>query len=120
MQVELQLSLPSSCSTSGPGTQVRRITSSWSSSSVTWADQPSTTTTGAVTSTAAKGYSDACPAGTVNFDVDDIVQAWADGSANYGIQLRGAGESHSLTWRRFRTANCVSGDSSVEPHPTVT
>ncbi|MGV9907235.1 DNRLRE domain-containing protein [Streptomyces sp. NPDC003388] len=110
----------SSCSTSGAGTQVRRITSSWSSSSVTWADQPSTTTTGAVTSTAAKGYSDACPAGTVNFDVDDIVQAWADGSANYGIQLRGADESDSLTWRRFRSANYISGDSSVEPHLTVT
>ncbi|MEU0949469.1 DNRLRE domain-containing protein [Streptomyces canus] len=111
----------STCSTSGAGTQVRRITSSWSSSDVTWGTQPSTTTTGAVTSTAAKGYSSTdCPAGTVNFDIDAIVQAWASGSANYGIQVRGADESDSLTWRRFRSANYVSGDNSVEPHLTVT
>ncbi|MFG2733012.1 DNRLRE domain-containing protein [Streptomyces canus] len=111
----------STCSTSGAGTQVRRITSSWSSSDVTWGVQPSTTTTGAVTSTAAKGYSSTdCPAGTVNFDIDAIVQAWASGSANYGLQVRGADESDSLTWRRFRSANYASGDTSVEPHLTVT
>ncbi len=110
----------SSCSTSGAGTQVRRITSSWSSSSVTWDDQPSTATTDAVTNTAAKGYSDDCPAGTVNFDIDDIVQSWADGSTNYGIQVRGASETDSLTWRRFRSANYASGDSATEPHLTVT
>lgn len=111
----------STCSTSGAGTQVRRITSSWSSSDVTWAVQPSTTTTGAVTSTVAKGYSSTdCPGGTVNFDIDAIVQAWASGSANYGLQVRGADESDSLTWRRFRSANYISGDNSVEPHLTVT
>ncbi|MGA5040393.1 DNRLRE domain-containing protein [Streptomyces capoamus] len=110
----------SSCSTAGAGTQVRRITSTWSSSTVTWDAQPSTTTTGAVTSTAAKGYSDACPAGTVNFDIDGIVQDWADGAANQGIQVRGASETDSLTWRRFRSANYVSGDSATEPHLTVT
>ncbi|CAL9502991.1 DNRLRE domain-containing protein [Streptomyces sp. enrichment culture] len=110
----------SSCSTEGAGTQVRRITSAWSSSSVTWDAQPTTTTTGAVTSTAAKGYSDACPAGTVNFDLDEIVQAWADGAENHGIQVRGASETDSLTWRRYHSANHVSGDGPTEPHLTVT
>lgn len=110
----------STCSTSGAGTQVRRITSTWSSSTVTWAAQPSTTTTGAVTNTAALGYSTSCPAGTMNFDIDAIVQAWAAGSTNYGLQLRGASETDSLTWRRFRSANYVSGDGSTEPHLTVT
>ncbi|WP_324604865.1 DNRLRE domain-containing protein [Streptomyces xylophagus] len=110
----------STCSTSGAGTQVRRITSTWSSSTVTWAAQPSTTTTGAVTNTAALGYSTSCPAGTMNFDIDTIVQAWADGSTNYGLQVRGASETDSLTWRRFRSANYVSGDGSTEPHLTVT
>ncbi|MFF8531684.1 DNRLRE domain-containing protein [Streptomyces sp. NPDC015532] len=108
------------CATTGAGTQVRRITSDWSSSTVTWAAQPTTTTTGAVTNTAALGYSSACPAGTMNFDLDSIVQAWADGSANYGLQVRGASETDSATWRRFRSANYISGDNSVEPHLTVT
>lgn len=110
----------STCSTSGAGTQVRRITSSWSSSDITWAAQPSTTTTGAVTNKAALGYNDSCPAGTMNFDIDAIVQAWADGSTNYGIRLASADETDSLTWRRFRSANYVSGDGSTEPHLTVT
>ncbi|MFC9843931.1 DNRLRE domain-containing protein [Streptomyces sp. NPDC060223] len=110
----------STCATSGAGTQVRRITSSWSSSDITWADQPTSTTTGAVTSTAAKGYSDDCPAGTVNFDIDAIVQAWADGSVNYGLRLASPDETDSQTWRRFRSANYVSGDGSQEPHLTVT
>ncbi|MGI5455085.1 DNRLRE domain-containing protein [Streptomyces sp. CA-249302] len=111
----------SSCSTSGSGTQIRRITSTWSSSTITYGDEPSSTSTGAVVSTAAKGYSDDCPAGTVNFDIDDIVQAWADGSTNYGIKVKGTSETDSLTWRRWRSANYVSGaDSSTEPHLTVT
>lgn len=110
----------STCSTSGSGTQVRRITSSWDSSTITWGAQPSTTTTGAVTNKAALGYDSSCPAGTMNFDVDAIVQAWASGSANYGLQVRGATETDTLTWRRFRSANYISGDSSVEPHLTVT
>ncbi|UIX31309.1 DNRLRE domain-containing protein [Streptomyces sp. GQFP] len=110
----------STCDTSGAGTQVRRITGSWTSSAITWGDQPATTATGAVTSTAAKGYSDSCPAGTVNFDVDAIVQAWADGSTNQGVRIAGASETDSTTWRRYRSANYVSGDGSTEPHLTVT
>ncbi|MFF7361385.1 DNRLRE domain-containing protein [Streptomyces sp. NPDC008125] len=109
-----------SCSTAGAGTQVRQVTSSWSSSSVTWGAQPSTTTTGAVTNKAALGWSSDCPGGTMNFDIDAIVQSWAAGSANYGLQIRGADEKDSLTWRRFRSANYVSGDNTVEPHLTVT
>ncbi|MFF3950762.1 DNRLRE domain-containing protein [Streptomyces sp. NPDC001902] len=111
----------STCSTTGAGTQVRRITTSWSSSTVTWHTQPSTTATGAVTNKAALGWSSSCPAGTMNFDIDAIVQAWADGSANYGLQVRGADESDTLTWRRFRSANYNSGvDGATEPHLTVT
>ncbi|MFJ8667156.1 DNRLRE domain-containing protein [Streptomyces sp. NPDC093600] len=110
----------STCSTSGSGTQVRRITGDWSSSAITWGAQPATTDAGAVTSTAAKGYNSTCPAGTVDFDIDAIVQAWADGQPNYGLQVKGAGETDSTTWRRYRSANYVSGDHAQEPHLTVT
>ncbi|MFD9604966.1 DNRLRE domain-containing protein [Streptomyces sp. NPDC059970] len=111
----------STCSTKGSGTQIRRITSAWTSSAVTWGDQPETTTTGAVTSTAAKGYSSDCPPGTVDFDIDAVVQAWADGAENQGVQVRGVDENDSLTWRRYRSANYVSGkDEATEPHLSVT
>ncbi|MGW0855914.1 DNRLRE domain-containing protein [Streptomyces sp. NPDC002690] len=110
----------STCATTGAGTQVRRVTGTWDSSTITWSAQPATTTTGAVTNTAALGYSTSCPAGTENFDIDAIVQAWADGSSNYGLRVAGASETDSTTWRRFRSANYVSGDGSTEPHLTVT
>ncbi|MCX5558357.1 DNRLRE domain-containing protein [Streptomyces sp. NBC_00038] len=110
----------STCATTGAGTQVQRITGSWTSSDITWAAQPATTATGAITNTAALGYSTACPAGTMNFDIDAITQAWADGSTNYGVRVAGASETDSLTWRRFYSANYVSGDGSSEPHLTVT
>ncbi|MFI1018631.1 DNRLRE domain-containing protein [Streptomyces sp. NPDC020965] len=109
----------STCAT-GAGTQVRRVTGAWNSSNITWAAQPATTTAGAVTSTAAKGYNASCPAGTIDFDVDAIVQAWADGQPNHGLRVAGASETDSTTWRRFRSANYVSGDGSQEPHLTVT
>jgi len=110
----------SSCSTTGAGTEVRRITSDWSSSAITWSAQPSTTTAGAVVNKASLGFNSSCPAGTTNFDIDAIVQAWASGSANYGLRIAGADETDPTTWRRFRSANYASGDNSVEPHLTVT
>ncbi|MFJ9638640.1 DNRLRE domain-containing protein [Streptomyces sp. NPDC101178] len=110
----------STCDTTGAGTQVRRVTADWSSSAITWAVQPATTATGAVTNKAALGWKSSCPAGTVDFGIDTIVQAWADGAPNYGLRVAGASESDSTTWRRFRSANYVSGDGSSEPHLTVT
>ncbi|WP_258054962.1 DNRLRE domain-containing protein [Streptomyces sp. Ru71] len=110
----------STCATTGAGTEVRRVTADWSSSAITWSAQPATTTTGAVVNKAALGYNSTCPGGTMNFDIDAIVQAWASGSANYGLRIAGADETDPLTWRRFRSANYISGDNSVEPHLTVT
>ncbi|MEV6168091.1 DNRLRE domain-containing protein [Streptomyces sp. NPDC051954] len=110
----------SSACTVGTGTAVRRITESWSSSTVTWADPPAATTTGQVINTAAKGYSADCPAGTMNFDIDTIVRAWTSGTANHGLLVRGVDETDSSTWRRFHSANHVSGDGSTEPHLTIT
>jgi YD repeat-containing protein len=110
----------SSCSTSGAGTEVRRITGTWDSPTITWGAQPATTATGAVVNKAALGYDSTCPGGTMNFDVDAIVAAWASGSANYGLRIAGADENDPLTWRRFRSTNYIAGDDSVEPHLTVT
>ncbi|MEV8547637.1 DNRLRE domain-containing protein [Streptomyces sp. NPDC051572] len=108
----------STCSTSGAATQARRITSSWSSSSVTWSSQPSTTTTGVATNTGHWGYSSSCPAAWSHWNLQSIVQAWADGSTNYGLQLRSADESDSTTWRRFRSANYTT--SGYAPMLVVT
>lgn len=106
------------CSTSGAATQARRITSTWSSSSVTWAAQPSTTTTGMATNTGHWGYDSSCAANWSNWNLQAITQAWADGSTNYGLQIRSADETDSTTWRRFRSANYTT--SGYAPKLVVT
>ncbi|WP_258055037.1 DNRLRE domain-containing protein [Streptomyces sp. Ru71] len=93
------------CSTSGAATQAKRITSTWSSSSITWGAQPSTTTTDMATNTGHWGYSSSCPAAWSNWNLQAMVQSWANGTTNYGIQLRSADETDSTSWRRFRSAN---------------
>ena len=108
----------STCSTAGAGTTVRRITSTWSSTSLTWATRPSSTGTGAVVNTGAHGYDSSCAAAWSNWDIDAIVQAWADGSTNYGLMVYGTSESDSTTWRRFRSANYTT--SGYAPKLTVT
>ncbi|NEA66771.1 DNRLRE domain-containing protein [Streptomyces sp. SID12488] len=105
------------CSTSGAATQARRITSTWSSSAVTWSAQPSTTTTGVANNSGHWGYSSSCPAAYSNWNLQTIVQAWADGATNYGLQIRSADESDSTSWRRFRSANY--GTSGYAPKLVV-
>nr|WP_078655414.1 DNRLRE domain-containing protein [Streptomyces fulvoviolaceus] len=108
----------STCSSTGSGTTVRRITSAWSSSTLTWATRPSSAGTGAVVNLVPHGYSSACPAAWSNWDIDTIVQAWADGTTNYGLMVYGTDETDSLTWRRWRSANYTT--SGYAPKLTVT
>ncbi|SPF04352.1 Cell wall-associated polypeptide CWBP200 [Streptomyces sp. MA5143a] len=111
----------SSCSTTGSGVTARRITESWDPSAVTWGAQPTTTDAGAAVSTSSYGHDAACPANFMRWNVADIAQAWADGEANHGLQIRGVDETDSSTWRRFRSANYVDGSQGpTEPALSVT
>ncbi|MET9322328.1 DNRLRE domain-containing protein [Streptomyces sp. NPDC003038] len=110
----------STCSTAGSGNQVSRITAAWDPSAISWSNQPATTTAGAVTSTAAKGYSSSCPAGHVSWDVDAIVQAWADGQPNHGVRIAAVNESDALTWRRYHSANQTDGSHNATYEPSLT
>ncbi|MER6512882.1 DNRLRE domain-containing protein [Nonomuraea sp. NPDC001636] len=111
----------STCSTAGSGVQVRRITGGWDPDTVSYGSEPATTTTGAKTVTSAYGHDSGCPAAFTHWDIDAIVQAWADGSANHGVQVRGADQSDSTTWRRYHSANYTSGSQGpTDPALTVT
>ncbi|MER5901265.1 DNRLRE domain-containing protein [Streptomyces mirabilis] len=111
----------STCATDGSGVEVRRITGSWDPSAVTWGAQPATTTTGSVVSKAAYGYSSACPANFMRWNVKDIAQSWANGETNNGLQIRAVDEQDSKSWRRFRSANYVDGSQGpTEPALSIT
>ncbi|MEV7296667.1 DNRLRE domain-containing protein [Streptomyces microflavus] len=110
-----------SCSATGSGVEARRITGTWDPSSVTWGAQPATTATGAAVSKAAYGFSSACPANFMRWDVEGIAQAWADGQPNHGFQIKAVDEQDSFSWRRFRSANFVDGaQGPTEPALSVT
>jgi RHS repeat-associated protein len=94
----------------GAAVEVRRITTSWTPGSANWNNQPSTTTTGAITNAQAKGNS-GCPAGDVSWPVTSIVQTWAAGTANYGFRVAGYDETKSATYRKYRSAGYTYASS---------
>lgn len=109
----------------GSGVTVRRITSNWSSDTLTWGNQPSTTSTGAYTGYGA--YSPDCTSQQwadkewdLVYSIEDIVQEWAFGTPNYGIRLTSGNESDVRNWRRYRTTEyemCFDGrDCEGHPH----
>ncbi|MEH0419426.1 DNRLRE domain-containing protein [Streptomyces sp. B21-083] len=106
------------CSTSGPATLAKRVTSTWTSSAITWGAQPTTTTTGDASNTGHWGFDSTCAANWSNWNLQAITQAWADGSTNQGVQIAGASETDSTTWRRFRSANYST--SGYAPKLSVT
>ncbi|MGW2035303.1 DNRLRE domain-containing protein [Streptomyces sp. NPDC001811] len=76
------------CSTAGAATVAKRITSGWSSSSITWGVQPSTTTTGMSSNTGHWGYDSSCPANWSHWNLQSIAQSWADGAPNWSADPR--------------------------------
>lgn len=108
------------CVDPSAGVQARRVTGAWDPDTIKYGSEPATTTTGAVTTKTAHGAA-SCPQDFMHWDTDAIVQAWADGQPNYGIQLRGANEKDASTWRRYYSSNYVSGaQGDKEPALSVT
>ncbi|MGW0445334.1 DNRLRE domain-containing protein [Streptosporangium sandarakinum] len=109
----------------GSGITARRIISDWDEVDLQWNAQPSVTSVGADTEYGA--YSEDCSgvAGNLIHSLDDIVQAWIDGSTNYGIQLTSGDESEVRNWRRYTSEDaggCMTGpleDCKFELHPPI-
>ncbi|MEU1516243.1 DNRLRE domain-containing protein [Streptomyces sp. NPDC005811] len=107
----------SSCSSTAV-TQAKRVTSTLNTTTLTWGAQPSTTTTNMATNSGHWGYSSSCPANWSNWTLTGMVQDWANGATNNGIQLRSSDETDSTNWRRFRSANYTT--SGYAPKLVVT
>ncbi|WP_283133674.1 polymorphic toxin-type HINT domain-containing protein [Rhizohabitans arisaemae] len=68
--------------------RVSRITQNWLAT-VFWSTQPGVTADGAAVITRPA----TCPAGTLSWPITAIAQAWADGTANHGVQVRAVTEA---------------------------
>ncbi|NAZ17804.1 DNRLRE domain-containing protein [Glutamicibacter soli] len=107
--------------TSSP-VKVQRVTSEWISTDVRWTKQPTATSSGEGTNNVSKGYSSSCAAGYVYYPITPIAQYWADNpTKNYGVRLIAADETNNYTWKRYRSANYVTGANDPnEPTFVVT
>lgn len=97
----------------GLGIRVKRVTSAWSSSTLTMSSQPNSTTTDMVDNTSqAYGYDSSCPEHDMLWSIENIVQYWTDHpTANYGLQVRAVSETQATNWRMFRSSeNTVGAD----------
>ncbi|MEU8318069.1 DNRLRE domain-containing protein [Nonomuraea sp. NPDC048881] len=102
------------CGTSvGVGIVARRLTSPYDYSTLTWANQPSSTSTDAVV--APGGYSATLAgcsgSGEIYHSIEGIVQAWANGTADHGLMIRAATEGvAAANWRQYRSDQYTGGD----------
>ncbi|WP_248962827.1 DNRLRE domain-containing protein [Sphaerisporangium perillae] len=107
----------------GSGITARRVTQRWDVSTLTWANQPTVTTTGQNTEFGA--YSPDCGRGYMDYPwdlyhgVNSIVQTWADGGANYGFQLTAGNESDLTNWRRYRSKETTDPDPAHGPRLVI-
>lgn len=92
----------------------QQVTGSWATGSVTWNNQPTTTTTGQGQFSAAYGFSSSCAADWATWGVTPIVDAWAGGADNDGIMLNAANESNPDTWRGYRASEYVDENGNTD------
>lgn len=115
-------------STVGVGIVARRLTSAYHYSTLTWANQPSSTGTDAVV--APGGYSATLAgcsgSGELYHSIENIVQAWADGTPDHGLMIRATTEgAGGANWRQYRSDQYTGSDGrgpvlfiNYEPAPT--
>ncbi|MEU4550385.1 DNRLRE domain-containing protein [Nonomuraea dietziae] len=101
---------PSCGAAVGDGIQVRRVTSAWSASTVTWLSQPTNTTENAVVNRASVGGS--CAPVPMDWDITAMARQWTGDVANYGVVLMSPTERKSANYRTY-----LSADNTEEPNP---
>lgn len=107
--------------TSAP-VKVQRVTTAWISTDVRWTAQPSVTTSGEGENNVSKGYSSSCAEGYVYYPITPIAQYWADNpTKNFGVRLIATDETNNYSWKRYRSANYVTGaNDPIEPQFIIT
>jgi hypothetical protein len=78
------------CGDSGSGIRAQRITATWNPATLTWGNKPATTDVQQATT---NDFATCSTPGTMSWDATAFAQAWATGTANHGILLRGVDET---------------------------
>ncbi|GAA3661103.1 hypothetical protein GCM10022237_21230 [Nocardioides ginsengisoli] len=118
VSAELQLSNFVTGSCAGSAIRLSRVTAAWKPATVKWSTQPATVATGSTTNTTANGAKACAAEGPAKWDATAIVQAWAAGAANNGVQIRPDAESKATGYRKYRSLE--NGDPAKAATLTVT
>ncbi|MFB9964331.1 LamG-like jellyroll fold domain-containing protein [Sinosporangium siamense] len=86
------------------GIIARRITTDWDINTMTWNSQPSVTDHAFVANKGA--YDMDCPRGEgeLYYSIEQMVQGWMDGTADYGVQFSAVREDDITNWRWHRSS----------------
>ncbi|WP_158578664.1 Ig-like domain-containing protein [Spongiactinospora rosea] len=111
------------CGAEAGNIAVRRITSDWSlgdgSNALRWNNQPSVTSRGQGVKGSGVGkiqrtLNDVTycpdPAQEVYYSIEGIVQDWADGAQNYGVQVASFGEAGGRNYREYLSSEWTGSD----------
>ncbi len=80
------------------------VTEGWATSNLTWGHQPTVSGSLYDDYAAAHGATN-CDPDDADFNVTKIVDAWAHGTANYGIRIKAVDETSTNTYREYRSVN---------------
>lgn len=86
-----------------PTVRAYKATQSWSSSTITWNNKPTTASAGSLNAVVRSGSSS-----WYSMNVTTIVKAWNNGEANYGFEVRDINESDATHWTNFYSSDEAS------------
>ncbi|WP_155358491.1 DNRLRE domain-containing protein [Acrocarpospora macrocephala] len=111
----LQRKASDGCGDSASGIRVQRITAAWNPGTITWANKPATTTAG---EQIARDFATCPTPGLMSWNATAFAQAWASGTANNGLMLRGVDET--VSGRPYYDRGFDSNEGAVKPSLSVT
>ncbi|MEV6986831.1 Ig-like domain-containing protein, partial [Sphaerisporangium sp. NPDC051017] len=98
---------------------MHRISGDWTPTSLTWSNQPLAVADGYVVNPYGKDQncSDWMAEGELWYSIEQITQAWSNGSPNHGVMIRAIAESGSNNWRQYLSGNYPETAPDGSHHP---
>ncbi|WP_283134725.1 Ig-like domain-containing protein [Rhizohabitans arisaemae] len=110
--------LSSACGEVG-GISLHRIAADWAVNTLSWSSQPQAVADGHVVNPYGKDQncSDWMAEGELWYSIEEITQAWADGTPNHGVMIRSVAESGGNNWRQYLSGNYPETSPDGSHHP---
>ncbi|MFI6294838.1 DNRLRE domain-containing protein [Nonomuraea sp. NPDC050790] len=101
------------------GVSMHRVAAAWTPTTITWSGQPLAVADGHVINPYGKdaNCSGWMAEGELWYSIEEIAQAWANGTANHGLMVRSVAESGGNNWRQYLSGNYPETSPDGSHHP---